>query len=734
MQKMRIFITFLLTCCFCLTGFSQTNVRGWYAKGQVWIVWENSLPTPETYAIYSSPSPFTSTNAATLTGRLFEEEWLPFAGREQIALNATYRIPDDTGGTYQLLPNEGVFVFTPHQQGQLYFAVVKWGDTAAVAGVNRTDTAVTFQYDPIGDPVQCHHQGSFASPFAPTYTCHVYYMWADGRQNQWEGRPDFPVMANEYKNGMPSMFLVSAPQSLDTTVAIPETVWLHGGGGTAHQSIAGSRPIVGLLPNKGILVAHNDDLFGYRGANPPSTEHVSTHFGWRSTWNPFDTNNYGLTIDTVVNYTQRRYHWIDQWLIQNWHVDPANININGHSMGAFGSTAMAKTYPEHYATLTAFNNGFEGIVADTGAAVLYGINPPVAPTPLSDRSGAGVLLGTVFDITHRNAAVRDFPLIRIFNSKNDLDGTMKWDALIVQQYREADSLGFGAQLNWSERAHGIDTGPAYADHWHRGNMPTQQTVMDNVAVEETFRSDRSFPAFFNHRYDPLNNDPGDGTPGTFPAGDGDDWGTWGGWHRWQWDSITDVPSTWSVTAWLESEAVFDNDTCPHPQLTSELSIRKPQQFKRASGTQLDWTVKEYGTDSLLQSGWVMVFPDSVVVLPMVTVYPENIRKVVITVEDHAMSSEDGLAANVFHSVKIFPNPSAAGAKLEVAVARGVECEIKAIALDGTSSAFTTRLAGGKNQVSLSPFDALPAGFYVIEIQANGKREVNKWVKIYFTRP
>jgi hypothetical protein len=140
-------------------------------------------------------------------------------------------------------------------------------------------------------------------------------------------------------------------------------------------------------------------------------------------------------------------------------------------------------------------------------------------------------------------------------------------------------------------------------------------------------------------------------------------------------------------------------------------------------------VKEYGTDSLLQSGWVMVFPDSVVVLPMVTVYPENIRKVVITVEDHAMSSEDGLAANVFHSVKIFPNPSTAGAKLEVAVARGVECEIKAIALDGTSSAFTTRLSPGKSQVSLSPFDALPAGFYVIEILANGKREVRKWVKV-----
>jgi hypothetical protein len=58
-------------------------------------------------------------------------------------------------------------------------------------------------------------------------------MWCDGRQNHWEGRPDFPIMANAAKNGMPGFFLVSIPPGIDTTQAFPLTVWLHGGGGEA---------------------------------------------------------------------------------------------------------------------------------------------------------------------------------------------------------------------------------------------------------------------------------------------------------------------------------------------------------------------------------------------------------------------------------------------------------------------------------------------------------------------
>ena len=169
-------------------------------------------------------------------------------------------------------------------------------------------------------------------------------------------------------------------------------------------------------------------------------------------------------------------------------------------------------------------------------------------------------------------------MMRSFHSKND----DHWDIDVINEYHSADSVGWGAQLYWSERAHGPDTGPDYNDHWINGFTATKQTIVDDIAYEEEhFRSDVSFPAFFNHRLDPQNNDPGDGTPGIGPNGSGDDWGTWGGYHRW--GNLMENDGNWQVTAWLESNAVFPNDNCPNDQLHADLAIRRPQSFKPATG-------------------------------------------------------------------------------------------------------------------------------------------------------
>ncbi|MBL7826125.1 MAG: hypothetical protein JNJ57_05800, partial [Saprospiraceae bacterium] len=163
-----------------ITLSAQTNVRAWYADGQVWIVWEASIPQPETYAVYAKPTAFTNTADASLVGRLFKEEYGPAALREQVDTSATYLIPNGNGGLYQLAENEALFVATPHQVGALYFAVVAWGQTAATPGVNRTNNPITFQYNPASDPVECHLQKTFISPFDSDYRCFAFYMWADG--------------------------------------------------------------------------------------------------------------------------------------------------------------------------------------------------------------------------------------------------------------------------------------------------------------------------------------------------------------------------------------------------------------------------------------------------------------------------------------------------------------------------------------------------------------------------
>ncbi|MBK7337706.1 MAG: hypothetical protein IPJ00_16790 [Saprospirales bacterium] len=173
--------------------FAQTNVRAWYADGQVWVVWEVGAPLPDWYEIYAKPTSFTSVDNATGVGKLHKLEYTCAALKEQIDTSTTPRIPAQSGpGKYQLAANEALFVFTPHEAGSLYFAVVAEGETTVTSGQNITVSAAPFQFNPASDPVECHLQAMFPSPFANGFICFAFMMWADGRQNQWENRPIFP--------------------------------------------------------------------------------------------------------------------------------------------------------------------------------------------------------------------------------------------------------------------------------------------------------------------------------------------------------------------------------------------------------------------------------------------------------------------------------------------------------------------------------------------------------------
>ncbi|MFN0035154.1 MAG: hypothetical protein ACKVUS_08810 [Saprospiraceae bacterium] len=720
---------FLLPLLFLISNFAQaqTNVRAWYADGQVWVVWETSSPLPDWYAVYAKPSAFSSTNEAVFVGRLHKLEYVCAALKEQIDTAATPRIPSPSGiGKYQLAGNEGLFVFTPHQAGSLFFSVTADSETAVTAGQNITPTAAPFQYNPSGDPVECHLQATFPSPFAPGFACFAFMMWADGRQYQWENRPDFPVMANAAKNGMPSLFFISAPVGLDTTKPFPMSVWLHGGGNIARQSLAGSRPEINIKPVEGILLAHNDDLIGWHDQNQPNPNNASWHFGWRKNYDPFTPDNAPTNVDTIINYTQRRYLWIDSWLLNHFNIDPARIQIQGHSMGSAGSTAMMKCFPKHYASATIFNNGFGGPAPGDNEAA-FGEPTLNYPTNLKNRVGETVHLLQLFNLLDNCSPSRDLPLIRHWHGKNDDNGTMRWDSYVVENYRKADSLGIGVQNMWSERGHGWESLPNINDHWANGPPPTQQTAIDNVSFAEArFRSDQSFPSFFNHRLDPQNNDPGTGLIG-INNGDGDNWGAWGGYHRWEDIGAIEQIGGWSVVAWLESNAVFTNDNCPHSSLTADVAIRRPQIFKPSTGKVLNWSVKEVGTGNTLQSGTTTVQADDLVVIPQVVVFKENIRRVRITVTDPSVAASE--PETIFSEMKIEPNPSLGEAVLSVFSTKEMDVEVWASSLDGKRVSANAHLFEGGNTLPLTAFENLPVGFYFLSIAAEGFQQVAKWVKM-----
>lgn len=650
----RVFLALLLSLCSSIC-FSQTNVRAWYADGQVFVLWELAPEEVETYAIYASPTPFTDVNEAAQVGRLFWWEYTGHALKDNsLDTTATFVIPDGLGDHVNLELNEGLFVFTPHQADSLYFAVTKWGEDEVVDGQNITDTAVEFSFDPEDDPVECHLQRVFPSPFDSDFLCFAFYMWADGRQNHWEGRPDFPIMANAAKNGMPSLFLLSVPNDLDTTVAYPLSVWLHGCGGpacNARQSLAGNRASINIDPEEGILLAHNDRFYGYRGATPPSEDQPSWHFGWSKNYNPFFST--ALSADTVINYTQRRYLWIDEWLAKSFNIDPHQIHIHGHSMGAAGATAMAKCHPEHYASATLFNTSCKGPQNAGGTEAYLGSFEDSFPTNLHNRNDESVRIWDVWDLYSNCSAQRDLPVFRYWHGKQDDNEVNHWGPVAVENYIACDSLGTGLQGFWSERDHGVGSPENADDHWIIGNIPVLQTAFDNVDFAEGYyHNNVSYPAFFNHRMDSKNNDPGVGFIG-IDNGDGDNWGTWGGYHRWE--NVVETSEQWEVVSWLESSATYLNDRSPEDFLTADLAIRRPQTFTPDSGSVVNWMVEDLETGDVLQSGSSTVQMDDLVVIPQVEVFREAIRKVLITITD-ASTSVDEQAYQV-GDLRIIPNPT-----------------------------------------------------------------------------
>ena len=207
------------------------------------------------------------------------------------------------------------------------------------------------------------------------------------------------------------------------------------------------------------------------------------------------------------------------------------------------------------------------------------------------------------------------------------------------------------QLFWDERTHTYEN---LSMHWIMSTTPSTQTVRDNLFYQQGFRNNQSFPAFFNHRLDVQNNDPGSGIIGT-GLGDGDDWGTWGGWHDWDRETIEDQEARWAVTAWLTDVAAYANDNCPHTSLLADLAIRRPQNLRPAVGTPLKWTVKEVSTNTLLQEGSVTIGMNGLIVIPAIEVFPASTRLVRIEVQNPGVVAV--LHLSVADEVVVYPNPA-----------------------------------------------------------------------------
>jgi predicted esterase len=627
-RRLSIFIFLFIIFCFSANKtFAQKNVKAWYQNGQVWVIWKLAEPIPETYAIYKSEKPFKNIKNAKLVGRLFKEDWENI----QLKINAndsllTQTIPSGDRGTYTLNLNEGLFVETVLESGSAYYAVVPWGDIK-VKDENRTDV-IHYRFS-LNEPPLCYPQHRGLSPGKYPYT--IYSMWVDGRQNENAGRPDFPVMANMYANGIPHIFIVSEPIGVQAQELLPVTLFLHGGHGFAKQSFPDSRPEINLNITNSLLVAHNDKLVRRLKDGTYRTNENTWFFGWNKAFNRFEGENPNPD-DTIINYTQRRLIWINDWLIKHMNVDPDRISVMGHSMGSAGTNALMKVYPDKIAAAVEFNNGFE--TTEFTRDVFGGLDMNLI-TNVKNLKGDNVRWNDLWDLTTNVSSSRDFPVIRIYNGKNDQRGVMSWDSVVVANYKKADSIGFGGQTFWDGRMHGLQMW--HDSHWSEGPDPQKQTKRDEPQYLVRYSSANSFPAFYNLRNAAKPFNAGNGQPD-----DGDTWGTWGGYHDWD-TSIIDTPQRWEAIIYLTGKYLNLVDESPFDSLQSDLCIRKPQKFLPATGSQISWKLIDESTKDVLKSGKVIVADDGLVSLKgiMVYKYPKKVRIVFEDFSKQNMTSVQG---------------------------------------------------------------------------------------------
>ena len=582
-------IAFLVWASLAGSAIAQTDLRAWYADGQAWLLWRDAPRTLSTYRVFASESPFQgSVIGAERVGRVFREDWEAPRLAGALGAGASFRVPDGRGGSVERLPDEALFVYTPHEVRSLWFAVVPDGS-------NVVDASNSFGPILVGlDPVQCHLQAQ-GTDAASGQNFRLYAHWIDGRAEAEGERPDYPVMGNASFHGTPHLFWVWDPTTGTPSRPAPLVAALHGGGGAFFNWRPGNKPNVGLVFSEALLVAFDDPVTTVR-ANPLRVDSAVTF--WLGYYEGHDRFSFPGAIPDggrVVAYTQRRLNWALDWMVANEPVDPERISLVGHSMGAQGAGLWSRLRPDRFGAALLLTPGFQPPVS----SLLLGQRSQNLPTSLPGSPGVTDALRPTTRFLKE-----DTPFWRVVLGRNDETDNAAWGPDKVQLFRDLDREARGAALYWDERSH--MTSAWDFDHWN----PSPRLDPEDMT---TFLASASYPAFFFDDQDLAapgrQPDPGDGDPA-----DGDLVGTWGGHFDWVRDSVVDRADRWECEFFLIGRPDGPPDAFEGPGVKTRVRVAKAQRFQLEPGAAFTWVVTcvhgacapQYGTGQADRDGGVFV--------------------------------------------------------------------------------------------------------------------------------
>ncbi len=627
----RTLALLLVAAAPALCAAQPFNVRAWYADGQVFVVWQFPAPpavATDTVEIYASAAAQVNTMNMDLIGRMFYPEYT--GGRlQQLDPTATLTVPSPLGGTYRLLPDEGVFAFTPHAAGNLFFAVVDTGANAVNAG---NSTAAFFNYDPVNDPVRPQLQ--FNGFTSGGYPYSAYVLWADGSDDYDNARPDVPILASFEKNGVPHVFTITVPLTGTPTDPASCLFAIHGGGGEYELFRPGipARANLQLELTDGIVVTPDDSI--YANVEGVLARTNTSWFGYTPDFDPFTAlpRTAPDPAAIVVNFTQRRVHYVLDWLLSARSpvaVDQSRVAMIGHSGGARGTSHLTRLRPERFCAVICHTPNSDLSFVDSSENFLRGDWDDNLATNLS-RSDVGTLGVTdVFTLTTRLSELRDFALTRFFYGKRDEDDAATWSA---SQRAVVDALNdsrAGYMIFWDEREHGVEKWDDETDDATDGHpgpwpdiaqwiSPARSGRAAGQYLVDTYRNDDSYPGQFNADADPVladrQPDPGPGDPDL-----GDPFGTWAGYLDWDASSLIESQTRWECKLFLTGLSAIAIDNSPYSEIVMDVAPRKTTTFLPIAGTGVRWTVTDEISGVVLQSASTVAESDGLVVATGVAV-------------------------------------------------------------------------------------------------------------------
>ncbi len=611
-----IAILILLTLSFSQASSDATpkNLRGWHTDGQTFLVWEHpdeGPPPSRAYMIYSSPYPIDRVDEAERVAMVSSGNGINLRLQEFPPVPDDHWIlPDEFGGNYLLRDNEAFFVATPHQLRSQYYAVVSPEDDDVIQGQNSLIAPI----DETTDPVTCHIQ--FQNDEVT-----IYAHWIDGGTDDDPGRPDYPLMGNEYSNGIGFNFAVWEPIDGRPADPLPTVIWLHGAGQSfVDETITNFAPY--LVPG-GLFVTLDDPLpIGFLS----EFTGITFWWGYADDFNRFHPGSMPDNSATIIDYTARRVRWTTKWLKDNEQVDHHRISLAGYSMGGVGALLHSQLRSDLFAAGVAYVPPL--VLREARGAdrffTLFGSIEQDLKTNLEGEPGIWDLLDQGWRIQQPHP---DWPYVLIVCGKND--NVAPWD-VNAETYTNLDSARTGYALYWDERGH---------SDWE--DVHFQPSLHLSPEYLSRFRTKQSFPAFSKTDLYPdragRQPDPGNGDPL-----DGDPWGTWGGYLEWDTEDIVDLPDRWECTIWITSESPYECDIPESDWIIASVTPRNLQSFTSGQmGNRLHdilylWKVIDLSNGTTLQQGVVRVKEDGTITINGILFSKDPYR---LIISAHASSNE-----------------------------------------------------------------------------------------------